>query len=94
MPPRAGVFANGAPNGPAGPLGATGGVGPSPPAAGNAEATWLYAGAAAVQPWGTDNAPSEAARPADAVTAAPPMPDELKALAPEPRPGLSAGPNI
>jgi len=35
----------------------TGGVTRGPPA-GNAEATWLNAGAAEVQPWGTDNAPS------------------------------------
>ena len=38
--------------------------------AGSAEATWLKAGAAEVQPWGTDKAPSEAARPETAVTGA------------------------
>ena len=62
-------------------------------AAGNAEATWLNAGAAEVQPWGTDNAPSVAALPTPAVTAVPPIPGELKAPAPEPRPGFSADPN-
>ena len=67
---------------------------PGPLPAGNAEATWLNAGAAEVQPWGTDNAPSEAARPAVAVTAVPPMPDALNALRPEPTPLLSADPNI
>jgi len=64
------------------------------PPAGNAEATWLNAGAAEVQPWGTDNAPSEAARPALAVTAVPPMPGELNAPAPEPTPVLIVDPDI
>jgi hypothetical protein len=64
-----------------------------PAAAGNAEATWLNAGAAEVQLWGTDSVPSEAARPAVAVTAVPPGPDELTALAPEPTPGLRVGPS-
>ena len=93
MPPRPAIFAAGAPNGAPGPPGTTGGVAPSPLAAGNAEATWLNAGAAEVQPWGTDNAPSEAARPAAAVTAVPPMPGELTAPAPELAPVLSADPN-
>ena len=93
MPPRPAIFASGGPNGAPGPPGTTGGVAPSPLAAGNAEATWLNAGAAEVQPWGTDNAPSEAARPTPAVTAVPPMPGELKAPAPEPQPLLSADPN-
>ena len=93
MPPRPAIFAGGAPNGLAGPPGTTGGVAPSPLAPGNAEATWLNAGAAEVQPWGTDNAPSEAARPAVAVTAVPPMPGELTAPAPELAPVLSADPN-
>ena len=93
MPPRPAIFAAGAPNGPPGPPGTTGGVAPSPLALGNAEATWLNAGAAEVQPWGTDNAPSEAARPAAAVTAVPPMPGELTAPAPELAPVLSADPN-
>ena len=93
MPPRPAIFASGGPNGAPGPPGTTGGVAPSPLPAGNAEATWLNAGAAEVQPWGTDNAPSEAARPAAAVTAAPPMPGEPTAPAPELAPVLSADPN-
>ena len=93
MPPRPAIFASGGPNGAPGPPGTTGGVAPSPLPAGNAEATWLNAGAAEVQPWGTDNAPSEAARPAAAVTAVPPMPGELTAPAPELAPVFSADPN-
>jgi hypothetical protein len=73
--------------------GVTGGATRGPPA-GNAEATWLNAGAAEVQPWGTDIAPSDAARPAVAVTAVPPMPGELNAPAPEPTPVLIADPDI
>ena len=73
--------------------GAAGGVAPCPLAPGKAEAVWLNAGAAEVQPWGTDNTPSEAARPALAVTAASPIPDELKAPVPEPTPLLSVDPN-
>jgi hypothetical protein len=61
---------------------------------GNAEATWLNEGAAEVQPWGTDIAPSDAARPVVAVTAVPPMPDELNAPAPEPTPVLITDPDI
>ncbi|MDT5309269.1 MAG: hypothetical protein QOE48_4971 [Mycobacterium sp.] len=71
----------------------TGGATRGPPA-GNAEATWLNAGAAEVQPWGTDIAPSDAARPAVAVTAVPPMPGELNAPAPEPTPVLITDPDI
>jgi hypothetical protein len=93
VPPRPAIFASGGPNGAPGPPGTTGGVAPSPLAAGNAEATWLNAGAAEVQPWGTDNAASEAARPAAAVTAVPPMPGELTAPAPELAPVFSADPN-
>jgi len=94
VPPRAAVFAVGAPNGPAGAPGATGGAAPSPPVApGNAEETWLNAGAAEAQPWGTDNAPSVAALPTPAVTAVSPIPVELKAPAPEPKLGFSADPN-
>jgi hypothetical protein len=92
VPPRPAMSAAGAPNGAAGLLGTTGGVAPSPPALGNAGTTWLNAGAAEVQPWGTDNTPSEAARPTPAVTTAPPTPGELKAPAPEPMPVLSADP--
>lgn len=50
-----------------------------PPPAGSAEATWLKAGAAEVQPCGTDKAPSEAARPEATDTA---LPGEPTALAP------------
>jgi hypothetical protein len=78
------VFTSGAPNGAAVLPGSTGGIVPAPLAAGNAEATWLNAGAAEVQPWGIDNAP----------TAVPPVPDVLNALAPEPTPGLSTDPDI
>jgi hypothetical protein len=49
------------------------------PPAGSAEATWLKAGAAEVQAWGTDKTPSEAARP-EAADIAPP--GEPQALAP------------
>ncbi len=93
MPPRAAVFAIGAPNGPAGAPGATGAEAPTSRAAGNAPGAWLNAGAAEVQPWGTDNTPSVAALPALAVTAVPPIPGEPKAPASEPSPGFSADPN-
>ena len=87
-------MAIGEPSGPAGGApGATAGVAPSPLAPGKVEAVWLNAGAAEVQPWGTDNMPSEAARPALAVTAASPIPDALKAPVPEPTPLLSVDPN-
>jgi hypothetical protein len=84
--------------GPTGPAGgapdATGGVPASPLGPGNAAAgAWLNAGAAEVQLWGTDNTPSDAARPALAVTAASPSPDEPKAPAPELTPLLSVEPN-
>jgi hypothetical protein len=48
-----------------------------PPPAGSAEATPPKAGAAEVQPWGTDKAPSEAARPETADTAGPGEPTAL-----------------
>jgi hypothetical protein len=54
--------------------------------AGNADETWLNAGAAEVQPCGTDNAPSDAARPTPAVTAAFPIPPEPNTPVPEPIP--------
>ena len=63
----------------------------SPPPAGSAEATWLNAGAAEVQPGGTDRAPSEAARLDAADTAAA---GEPKAPAPEPVPMFSDDLNI
>ena len=94
MPCRPSILPSWGPNGAPCPPGTADGIVPGPLAAGNAEATWLSAGAAEVQPWGIDNAPREAARPAAAVTAVPPMPDELKELAPEPTPGLSAVPTI
>jgi hypothetical protein len=93
VPPRSAIFASGRPNGAPGPFGTTGGVAPGPLAAANAEATWLNAGAAEAHPCGTDNTPSEAARPTPAVTAVPVIPGELKAPAPEPQPPLSADPN-
>jgi len=88
------TFDGGTPIGLVGLVGTIGVVarGALPP--GNAEATWLNAGAAEVQPWGTDNAPSEAARPAVADTVEPPRPDELKAPAPEPTPVLIADPDV
>lgn len=92
-PPRWTVFAAGAPNGAVGELAAAGCGPPSWPALGNAEGTWLKAGAAEVQPGGTDNAPNVAARPTPALTAVSPIPGELKAPTPEPRPGFSADPN-
>ena len=74
-----------------GPPGTPGGVAATPLAPGIAEATWLKAGAAEVQPWGTDNMPSEAARPAPAVTAFP-IPTEPNMLVPEPTPPPSVDP--
>ena len=68
-----------------------GGTASNPLPAGVAEATWLNAGAAEVQPSGTDNGPSEAARPTPAVTAA--LLGELKVPVPEPQLLLSADPN-
>ena len=93
MPPRWVALASGVPTGPVGALGATGGVAPRSLAPGIAEARWLKAGAAEVQPCGTDNTPSVAARPTFAVTAAEPIPDESRTCAPEPQPVLSADPN-
>lgn len=68
-----------------------GGTASNPLPAGVAEATWLKAGAAEVQPSGTDNGPSEAARPTPAVTAA--SLGEPKVPVPEPQLLLSADPN-
>jgi hypothetical protein len=90
---RSAALASGAPNGAVGPPGTAGDVAANPLAAGIAEATWLKAGADEVQPWGTDNTPSEAARPTFAVTAALPIPGEPRAPAPELQPLLSADPN-
>ncbi len=55
-------------------------------APGNAEPTWLNAGAAAAQLCGTESVPSEAARPTPAVTWALPRP--------EPKPLPRVNPNI
>ena len=57
--------------------------------ASNADATWLKAGAAEVQFWGTDKAPSDAARPAVAVTAPPPKLGEPTTPMSELKPVLS-----
>jgi hypothetical protein len=75
---------------PPGPPGMTGGVALAP-VAGNIEETWLNDGAAEAQPCGTDNAPSEAARPTPAVTAFP-IPAEPNTLVPEPTPPPSVDP--
>jgi hypothetical protein len=91
-PARPVEFARGKANGLVWLAGTTGGVARGP--LGSAEATWLNAGAAEVQPWGTDNAPSDAARPAVADMAVPPMPGELNAPAPEPTPVLITDPDI
>jgi hypothetical protein len=94
VPWRPAIFDSGGPNGVPCPPGTTGGAaasGLAPP--GIAEATWLKAGAAEVQPSGTDNAPSEAARPAFAVTAVPPKSGEPTAPAPGFHPPPSADSN-
>lgn len=88
---RSAVLARRGANGAVGLPGPAGGVADNPLAPGMAEATWLKAGADEVQPWGTDSAPSEAARPTPAVTA-PPMPGVLRAPAPDPTPLLSTEP--
>jgi hypothetical protein len=69
-----------------------GGVAPSPLAPGIAEAAWLKAGAAEVQPWGTDNTPSEAARPTFAVAATLPISGAAKTPVPGLKPLPSAYP--
>jgi hypothetical protein len=76
------------------PPGTIGGAAPialAPP--GTAEATWLKAGAAEVQPSGTDKAPSEAARPTFAVMTASPIPGEPMTPAPWAHPLPIADPN-
>ena len=62
--------------------------------AGNAEPTWLKAGAAEAQLCGTESVPSEAARPTPAVTWALPTPGAPKTPVPEPKPLPSVDPNI
>jgi hypothetical protein len=81
------------PSVPPGPPTPTAGVAPTPLAPGNAEATWLNAGAAEAQLCGTDSMPSEGARPTPAVTAALPMAGAPKTPVPEPKPLPSADPN-
>ena len=62
--------------------------------AGNAEPTWLKAGAAEAQLCGTESVPSEAARPIPAVTWALPTPDAPKVPVPGLKPLPSVNPNI
>lgn len=61
--------------------------------AGNAEPTWLNAGAVEAQLCGTESMPSEAARPTPAVTWAVLIPDMPKTLVPGPKPLPTANPN-
>ena len=75
----------GIPGMPPGPLGVTAGVALAP-AAGNAEPTWLNAGAAEAQLCGTESMPSEAARPTFAVIATLPILGAAKAPVPELKP--------
>jgi hypothetical protein len=79
------------PSVPPGPPGTTAGVAPAL-VTGNAEATWLNAGAAEAQPCGTESMPTEAARPTPAVTALP-IPGAPKTPVPEPKPLPTADPN-
>lgn len=73
--PRPGIVASGAPSMLAGaPVVAPGAV--ARLVLGSAVAAGLIAGAAEAQVWGTDNAPTVAARPTPADTAAPPSPAE------------------
>lgn len=80
------------PSVPPGPPGITAGVALAL-VTGNAGATWLNAGAAEAQLCGTESMPTEAARPAPAVTAALPMPGAPTTPVPEPKPLPSAEPN-
>lgn len=73
------------PSVPPGPFGMTAGVAPAL-ASGNAGAPWLIAGAAEAQLWGTERMPTEAARPAPAVTTALPMLGAATRPVPEPAP--------
>ena len=63
-------------------------------AAGNAEPTWLNAGAAEAQLCGTESVPREAACPAAAVTWALPIPGPPNPPVHEPKPLFSVNPNI
>lgn len=92
-PPRALLGIIGIPlSRPAGSPGDTAGVALMP-APGNAEPTWLNAGAAAAQLCGTERVPSEAARPKPAVIWALPTP-EPKAPFPELKPSPKVKLNI
>lgn len=66
---------------------------PTPLTGSDPAATWLNAGAAEAQPCGTDNTPSEAARPTPAVTALL-IPAEPNAPVPEPTPLPSSDPHV
>ena len=81
------------PSVPPGAVGVTAGVARTPLAADSASATDLNAGAAVAQFCGTDNGPSEAARPIPAVTAGLPIPGVPRTPVPEPKPLPSADPN-
>ena len=91
--PRIALAAIGIPLGmPPGPPGVTAGAALML-VAGNAEPTWLKAGAADAQLCGTESMPSEAARPAFAVMATLPISGVAKTPVPEPKPLPSADPN-
>ena len=91
--PRAALASIGIPPSvPPGPAGMTAGVAPAL-VTGNAEPTWLNAGAAEAQLCGTESMPTEAARPTPAVTAALPMPGAPTTPVPEPKPPPSVDPN-
>ena len=91
--PRCALASIGIPLGmPPGPPAAAAGVALAP-TPGNAEPTWLNAGAAEAQLCGTESMPTEAARPTPAVTAALPMPGAPTTPVPEPKPPPSADPN-
>ena len=77
---------------PPGPLGVTAGVAPTPLAPDSVGATELNAGAAEAQLGGTESIPSEAARPAFAVTAKLPISGAAKTPVPGLKPLPSAYP--
>lgn len=80
------------PSVPPGPPGVTAGVAPTGLAPDSVAATDLNAGAAVAQFCGTDNGPSEAARPRLAVTAGLPIPGVPRMPVPEPKPLPSVDP--
>jgi hypothetical protein len=90
--PRAALASIGIPLGtPPGPPAAAAGVALML-AAGNAEPTWLQAGAADAQLCGTESMPSEAARPTFALTVTLPISGGTKTPVPELKPLPSAYP--